>query len=92
MRLRERGREVARVAFDQQSGEVRASGALRVLRGTGMAAEHPRGRRVTVRLALRAGRALAGRRLTADVVAQDDSGGVQRLRRAAMVRVRGRRP
>ena len=90
VRLHAAGREVARVAFDQETAALRATGAVRIARGSGTATADPSGRRVTVRLALRFRRALARRRLVADIVARDDLGATQRFGRVAVVRVRAR--
>jgi hypothetical protein len=88
LRLRDAGREVARVTFDQQSGVVRATGRIRLVGESGPTRHHPRGRRVTIRLALNVPRTLAGHWLSAEIVARDDSGEVQRYRRPGVVKVR----
>jgi hypothetical protein len=85
--LEHRGRRIGRIAFDQESGRVRGGG--RGVRLAGARTAAPRGRSVSVRLALRIARVHAGRTLTVKVDASEDDGTRQAPARAGRIRVLG---
>lgn len=89
IRLSDRGRTVGRITVEQETGTVRASGAIEVAgasRVTGRGDE----RTMTARLPIRVSERLAGRTLTAQIGATEDGGRRQALKTAGRIRVLAR--
>jgi len=95
VRLRDGRTEVGRAILDPATGTIRDAAGMVAVRaraggGTPDGAGEP-ARRLTAQLTLRLPRALAGRRLTAELVVRDRRGREQQLRRAATIDVRDAR-
>jgi hypothetical protein len=86
LRLESRGKPVGRVALDQQTRRLRASGpAVQLVAGRSKVAGG--GKRLTARLTLRIAKRYAGRTLVARLAARDDDGTRQGWRQAGRLRV-----
>lgn len=86
LRLESRGKPVGRIALDQQTRRLRASGpAVRLLAGRSTVVGA--GKRLTARLTLRIAKRYSGRTLVAKLAARDDDGTRQGWRRAGRLRV-----
>ena len=88
--LEHRGRRVGRILLDQETRRVDTSGRHLSLAGTRPRIHTQRGSSaITVRLALRFGRRLAGRTLSAKLGASQDDGARQEPARAGRIRIHG---